>query len=246
MVGRFRSIPAFAMLALVLGASACAPAAPATHNPAAYVEGQPYAPAFDAGNFSEPIINDYFPLDPGLTAVFEGSGEHVTVTVTDQTKVILGVTTRVISDVVMVGGDVHEQTTDWYASDNFGNVWYFGEETAVYVSGQATSTEGSWQAGVDGAKPGIIMLADPQADDAYRQEYLAGHAQDLAKVVALDESITVPNGTFDLVIVTEDWSELTPGVRERKWYAPRVGVVHEETIEGGSSALSLVDLTRRP
>lgn len=246
MPGRERSLVASVGLVVGLAAAACAPAAPATHNPAAYVEGQPYDPAFDAGNFSDPIVNDYFPLDPGLTTTFEGGGEHVTVTVTDQTKVIMGVTTRVITDVVTLDGELSEQTTDWYASDNFGNVWYFGEETAEYEGGQVTSTEGSWEAGVDGARPGIVMLADPQVGDAYRQEYLAGHAQDVATVVALDESITVPNGTFDLVIVTEEWSELTPGARERKWYAPRVGVVHEETIQGGSGTLSLVDLTRRP
>lgn len=246
MTHRRRSVLAVTGLSLALLATACAPPAPQTRNPAAYVEGQPYGVMIATENFDHPLANDYFPLDPGLVTVFEGGGEHVTVTVTDQTKVILGVMTHVITDTVTVDGAVREDTTDWYASDNFGNVWYFGERTAEYEGGQVTSTEGSWEAGVDGALPGIIMLANPQVDDAYRQEFYAGHAQDLARVHALDESITVPNGAFSLVIVTEDWSELTPEVRERKWYAPRVGVVHEETIQGGTGSLSLVDVTRRP
>jgi len=210
------------------------------------VDGQPYEPEFDAANFSDPIINDYFPLDPGLTTVFEGGGERVEVKVTAETKVILGVTTKVITDQVFVDGELQEDTVDWYAADNFGNVWYFGEETAEYEGGEISSTEGSWEAGVDGAQPGIIMLADPRVGDAYRQEFYAGQAEDVARVYAVDESITVPNGSFTLVIVTEDWSELTPEVHERKWYAPKAGVVFEETVQGGSGTLSLVDLTRIP
>jgi hypothetical protein len=232
------------LLACAVAASACSPTSSPVHNPARFVEGESYAPAFDSANFGSPLVNDYFPLEPGLTAVFEGGGEHVVVTVTDQTKVILGVTTHVITDTVTVNGEVIEDTADWYAADDFGNVWYFGEQTAEYEGGQVTSTEGSWEAGVDGALPGIIMLAEPQVGDAYRQEFYAGHAQDVARVHANGETITVPNGSFTLVIVTEDWSELTPDVRERKWYAPGIGVVHEETIQGGSGTLSLVDVAR--
>jgi hypothetical protein len=246
MAFRHRPVVAMVGLALAFLASSCAPSVLSPHNPAAYVEGEAYAPAFDAANFSDPVVNDYFPLDPGLTTVFEGGGERVAVTVTSETKVVLGVTTKVITDQVFVDGELREDTVDWYAADNFGNVWYFGEETAEYEGGEITSTEGSWEAGVDGAQPGIIMLADPQVGDAYRQEFFEGHAQDVARVYAVDESITVPNNTFSLVIVTEDWSELDPEVLERKWYAPLAGVVFEETIQGGSGTLSLVDLTRIP
>lgn len=231
------------MLALLAG---CSAPTPSVRNPAPFVEGQAYAPAFDAANFSDPIVNDYFPLEPGLSTAFEGGDERVEVTVTAETKVILGVTARVITDQVFVDGELQEDTVDWYAADNFGNVWYLGEETAEYEGGEITSTEGSWEAGVDGAKPGIIMLADPQVGDAYRQEFYAGEAEDVARVYADDESITTPIGMFSLVLVTEDWSELTPEVRERKWYAPLAGVVFEETVQGGSDTLSLVDLTRIP
>lgn len=225
--------------------AACSAATPSTHNPAALVEGETYGVMIATAQFSNPLTNDYFPLLPGSVSIFEGGGERVEVKVTDKTKVIMGITTRVITDQVFVDGELAEDTVDWYAADNFGNVWYFGEETAEYEDGQVTSTEGSWEAGVDGALPGIIMLADPQVGDAYRQEFYEGQAEDVAKVYARDESITVPRDSFDLILVTEDWSLLTPDVHERKWYAPNVGVVFEETISGGSGTLSLVDIFRQ-
>jgi hypothetical protein len=233
---------AVATLAMTLFAAGCSAPTPSVRNPAALDEGQRYAPVIDPASFTDPIANDFFPLDPGLATVFEGGDEHVEVTVTADTKVIMGVTTHVITDQVFVGGELQEDTIDWYAADNFGNVWYFGEQTAEYENGQITSTEGSWEAGVDGALPGIIMLADPQVGDTYRQEFYSGQAEDVARVYALDESRTVPNDTFDRILVTEDWSLLTPDVHERKWYAPNVGVVFEETISGGSGTLSLIDI----
>lgn len=233
---------ALALMPVLL--AACSTPTPSPRNPAAFVEGQPYAVMIATEQFSHPLANDYFPLQPGFATVFEGGGEHVEVTVTADTKVIMGVTTHVITDQVFVDGQLQEDTVDWYAADNVGNVWYFGEQTAEYENGQITTTEGSWEAGVDGAMPGIIMLADPQLGDTYRQEFYAGQAEDVAKVYAVDQSITVPKDTYTRVIVTEDWSLLTPDVHERKWYAPGVGVVSEETVQGGSGTLSLIDLTR--
>jgi hypothetical protein len=229
------------MLALIAACSSPSPSA-GPRNPAALDPEQSYAPVIDADDFSHPLANDYYPLEPGVTTVFEGDGEHVEVTVTADTKVIMGVTTVTITDQVTLDGELQEDTVDWYAADNFGNVWYFGEETAEYENGQITSTEGSWEAGVDGALPGIIMLAEPRVADTYRQEFYAGQAEDVAQVYALDERKTVPKGSYDQVLVTEDWSLLTPDVHERKWYAPGIGVVFEETVQGGSGTLSLIDV----
>jgi hypothetical protein len=235
--------PTVAVVAALLAAtSGCSAPTPSVRIPAALVEGQDYAVTIATENFSDPLTNDYYPLEPGVTTVFEGDGEHVEVTVTAETKVIMGVTTHVITDQVTVDGELKEDTVDWYAADNLGNIWYFGEKTAEYENGQVTSTEGSWEAGVDGALPGIIMLADPRVGDTYRQEFYAGQAEDVAKVYAMDESITVPKDRYDLILVTEDWSLLTPDVHERKWYAPGVGVVFEETVKGGSGTLSLIDV----
>jgi hypothetical protein len=178
--------------------------------------------------------------------VFESADERVEVTVTDQTREIAGVTATVVTDQVFVDGELAEDTIDWYATDNAGNVWYLGEQTAEYENGKVTTTAGSWEAGVDGAQPGIAMLADPQVDDVYRQEYDSGNAEDVGQVVALGESVSVPAGAYDDVVVTEDWTPLEPDVRERKWYAPGVGVVYEETIAGGTGTLSLVEITTGP
>jgi len=225
--------------------AACAAQVPTNRIPAALVEGEAYAPVIDPADFDNPIVNDYFPLQPGFATVFEGGGERVEVTITAETKVIMGVTTHVITDRVFVDGELQEDTVDWYAADDFGNIWYFGEQTAEYENGQITSTEGSWEAGVDGALPGIIMLADPRVGDTYRQEFYAGEAEDVARVYERDQSITVPANSYDRILVTEDWSLLTPSVHERKWYAPGIGVVFEETVLGGSGTLSLVDFTRQ-
>jgi hypothetical protein len=235
-------------MAVAVAVTACAssPLPTSARIPAPYEEGQAYEPAFDPANFTDPQANPYFPLEPGVRAVYEGGDERVEVTVTDETREIAGVTATVVIDQVFANGELIEDTVDWYAADNAGNVWYLGEETAEYENGQVVTTAGSWEAGVDGAQPGIIMLADPRVGDAYRQEFYAGEAEDVAKVYALGESVNVPAGSYQDVLVTEDWTPLDPGLRERKWYAPGIGVVFEELIAGGSGTLSLVEVGPAP
>jgi hypothetical protein len=232
--------------ALSLLLTACATATPSSgapaRNPAPYVEGADYEPQFDPADFVDTVDNPYLPMEPGTTLVYEGEGERVEVTVTSETREILGVTAVVVRDQVFVDGELAEDTFDWYAQDRWGNVWYLGEETEEYQNGEVVSTEGSWEAGVDGAQPGIIMLADPQVGDAYRQEFYEGEAEDVAKVFALDESVDVPSGTYEEVLVTEDWSLLDPAVVEHKFYAPGIGVVREELIQGGDDVLELVEV----
>jgi hypothetical protein len=212
-------------------------------NPAAFVEDEAYEPAFDPGSFVDGVDNPYFPLVPGTTMVYEGSGgERVEVTVTSDTKEILGITPTVVRDQVFEDDELIEDTFDWYAQDGAGNVWYLGEATEEYENGEVVSTEGSWEAGVDDAQPGIIMLADPQVGDTYRQEFYEGEAEDLARVEALGESVEVPYGSFDDVLVTEDWTPLEPDVHEQKSYAPGVGVVFEEIVAGGEGQLELVEV----
>lgn len=130
---------------------------------------------------------------------------------------------------------------DWYAQDVDGNVWYFGEATAEYQNGEAGSTVGSWEAGVDGAMPGIIMPAQPQPGVTYRQEFYEGEAEDLARVVETDAEADVPVGRYTEVLVTEDWTPLEPDMVERKSYAPQIGQVMEELVEGGEESYVLVE-----
>ena len=142
-----------------------------------------------------------------------------------------------------------EDTLDWYGQDAQGNVWYLGEETAEYENGEITTTHGSWEAGVDGALPGIVMLAEPQAGDIYRQEFYEGEAEDIGDVTAVTGTVSVPAGEWSGsdVLVTEEWTPLEPDVRERKVYARGFGVVRIKTIQGGDelTVLTSADLPER-
>jgi hypothetical protein len=164
------------------------------------------------------------------------------VVVTGDTKDILGVPCVVVRDTVTLDGEVIEDTFDWFAQDADGNVWYFGEDTKEYEDGEVVTTEGSWEAGVDGAEPGIVMEADPQVGDRYRQEFYEGHAEDMATVLSLDETADVPYGSYEDVLMTEDTTPLEPDVLERKFYARGVGVVLEVDVNGGGEREELVSV----
>lgn len=240
-----------AVLGVACGDGEAGPTAPETpRNPAAVIEGEPYRPRIDPDEFVGVIDNPYLPLPPGTTLVYrgvsEGEQELVEVSVTDQTKEIMGVTATVVRDQVFVDGELAEDTFDWFAQDRNGNVWYLGEDTREYENGEVVSTEGSWEAGVDGAQPGIVMLGAPRVGDSYRQEFYAGEAEDMATVLDLDESCVVPFGSFDHVLLTEDRTPLEPKIVEHKFYAPGVGVVLEQRVRGGREVLKLVEVRTNP
>ncbi len=188
-----------------------------------------YAPHIDPADFATTIDNKYFPLKPGTTFAYQGKTKDATerdvVSVTHDTKQIMGVECVVVDDKVSEDGKLHEDTYDWYAQDKKGNVWYFGEDTKEYKNGKVVSTKGSWEAGVDGAKPGIMMQANPKVGESYRQEYYPGEAEDMAKVISLNESVRVPYGSFDRVLETKEWTPLEPSYAEHKYYAAGVGQV---------------------
>ncbi len=206
---------------------------------------EPYAPHIDPAEFQTRVDHPYFPLVPGTRFVYrETSGGRTSeneVTVQPETKVILGVTCAVVYDVVKQGGALVEETFDWYAQDKAGNVWYFGEDTKEFRPKGKISTEGSWEAGVDGAQPGILMHAQPAPGAPYRQEYLRGRAEDMGQVVALRDSVTVPYGSFTDCVRTKDWSMLEAGT-ENKWYAKGVGLVR--TLSSSRELAVLVSVTR--
>ena len=209
----------------------------------------PYNPLIDPANFVATIDNPYFPLTPGSIYVYDGiteeGNEHVVVTVTSDTKVILGVTCIAVRDTGTVNGVLAEDTIDWYAQDKDGNVWYFGENSLSYEDGLIVSVEGSWTADVDGAKPGIIMKASPQVGDLYRQEFALGVAEDMGQVLALGQTSTVPAGTYSNCVETKDFSPLEPDVIEHKFYAPGVGSVQEVDTTTGDH-LDLTSFTPGP
>jgi hypothetical protein len=202
-----------------------------------------------AARFDNPKQNPYFPLKPGTVARYRGSDEgqqfREKVTVTHKLKTIQGVRTTVIHDVLRrADGSLAEKTRDWYAADNKGNVWYFGEKTATYDEhGNVDSREGSWQAGKHGAVAGLIMPADPKPTNAYRQEFYKGHAEDQAWIVQRHSTVTVQYGTFHNVVRSFEWTRLEKGVLSLKLYARGLGIIREKDLSGGSEVFDLVSVT---
>lgn len=205
-----------------------------------------FFPVFDGKNFPHPtnINNRYFPLVPGTTFVYESTQatpEHDEFVVTHDTKKILGIDCVVVRDTASSGGQVVEDTLDYFAQDKDNNVWYMGEDTKQFKNGVQTGTEGSWLAGVNGAAPGFVMEGQPVVGDAYAQENSPGVAEDRAQVVSLTGSVSVPFGSWQgNVLVTDEWSPLEPKVTEEKDYALDVGLVRATTIKGGGGESVLV------
>ena len=219
-----------------------------------------YDPDFDPANFVDPreigksvTPNKYFPLVPGTQWVYEGGDETITVTVTDDTKLIEGVTCIVVKDVVEEDGDLIEDTDDWYAQDLAGNVWYCGEIAKNFETfdgddpeePELVDIEGSWKAGRDGAKPGYLMLVAPMVGDVYRQEVSWGDAEDVAEVISITGSETVPaSSCTNDCLITRDFTAIEPGINEYKYYAPGKGLILEVDMDG--NRVELVSMTMTP
>jgi hypothetical protein len=186
-------------------------------------EHKAYTPHINPAEFTTTIDNEYFPMKPGTTFLYQGKGERDEMSVTSQTKKVMGVECVVVDDRAWEDGKLIERTYDWFAQDKEGTVWYFGEDTKEYEEGKVVSTKGSWEAGVDGAKAGIIMPSDPKVGQSYHQEYYPGEAMDMARVLSLKASVRVPYRSFDHVLETKEWTPLQPGFFEKKYYVRGVG-----------------------
>ena len=203
----------------------------------------------DPSDFRPTSDHPYFPIRPGQRWTFRevegGSTMQVVVTVSSETEQVAnGVEAAIVRDTVTEDGVVVEDTKDWFAQDADGNVWYLGEDTAEFEDGRLASHEGSFEAGVDGAQPGVIMPADPQPGMAYRQEYYAGEAEDNGAVLAVGQQAEVPAGHFDGALLTADTNTLEPDVLEYKLYAEGVGLVLTLGVSGGAGREELVSTER--
>jgi hypothetical protein len=208
------------------------------------------SPALAAPKFTTRIDNPYLPMAPGSRWVYretatDGTLQRVVVKVTHRTRLIAnGVTARVVRDTVTEKGRLVEDTFDWYAQDRRGNVWYLGEDTKDYENGEVVSTKGSWEAGVNGARAGLVMPAHPRPGMQYRQEQLPGAAEDSGRVLSIDDQAEVTAGHFKRVVMTKDWNPLDPKVLEYKLYARGVGLVLALTVSGGGDREELMRFTR--
>jgi len=202
----------------------------------------------DPSKFTTEIDNPYWPMRPGSHWVYRevegGETQRVDVTVMDKTKVLAGITARVVHDQVTRKGQVIEDTFDWYAQDSDGNLWYLGEDTKELENGKLKSTEGSWATGVDGAEPGVVVPARPKQGLTYREEYYAGHAEDGAEVLSVNSQVQVPFGRYRNAVLTRNFSSIEPTVEEMKLYAKGVGPVMELLVSGGSGRTELLSFSR--
>jgi hypothetical protein len=205
----------------------------------------------DPADFTTEIDNPYFPLEPGTRLTYRETedGEELEVVVivtTDTKKIANGITARVVRDTVTQDGEIVEDTNDWYAQDSEGNVWYLGEDTAEFEDGKLLSRGGSFEAGVDGALPGVAMPAHPMPGLAYRQEYYEGEAEDNGEILSIDEMVDVPYGHFEHLVLERNTITIEPNVLEYKLYAKGIGMVLALGISGGGGREELVKIDRVP
>lgn len=242
-----RGLASVSGVALVAALAIGVGAGTAAIRPPPWVLHGPYHPSIHPANFVARIDNRYFPLKPGTGFHYAGlkgkAMQRDNMVVTHRTKMILGVRCRVVRDTVLEHGKPVERTFDFYAQDKRGNVWYMGERSLELSHGHFVLASDSWQAGVRGGKPGIIMRGHPRRGDTYRQEFFPpGGALDQAHVFGHRGRVKVPFGTFERPLVTVEWSPVEPQL-EKKDYVAGIGEIQEQVIKGGHEAFSLVRIT---
>lgn len=243
-----RMLPAFVSAALLVGAVSAARGAAAAGDSPLPRGSEPVR--LKPSDFSTRIDNPRWPMSVGsrwvyrVTDMATGQLERQVITVTNRTKPIAdGIRARVVRDVVTDHGRPVEVTDDWYAQDRKGNVWYFGEKTTSYKNGKA-SDNGTWQAGVRGAMPGIALPAKPAVGLAYREEYSKGVAEDQSRILALNSQVQVRSGHYTHVVLAVDYSPIEPDVAELKFYAKGSGqAILAIDISGGNDREELISYT---
>jgi hypothetical protein len=250
---RARAVPVLGVLCVLTGGASTVAAT--THaglraaGPIKSGAGPGWPATLTPGDFVARVDNPWFPLRPGSVYHYTGLKERVktvdTVMVTHKTKRILGVATTVVHDVVSVKGRPEEVTNDFYAQDSQGNVWYFGEETKeLNAQGKTTSTEGSFQAGVNGARAGVLIPGHPKVGMVGRQEFRKGEAEDHFEVLDLRASVKVPFISSRQALRTREWTPIEPGVIDNKYYVRGIGTVREITVKGPVERLRLVSFRK--
>jgi hypothetical protein len=212
-----------------------------------YGPGSSYHPHIDPAKFTAAVTNPFFPLTPGTTLIYTGTKDGKKAldifAPSSRTTVIDGVTTRIVEDRLFLDNVLEERTSDYYSQDVCGNVWYFGEDTAKLDShGNVISTAGSFHAGVDRAQAGVYMQANPEVGGKFRQEWYSGQAEDTFSVLKLATPVTVPYGSFQNALQTEETTALEPGVLDNKFYVQGIGQVEEVSLKGPVEKLELTTI----
>ena len=229
-------------LVILLGFMGCSSGGPATVVPTNTPPAEAaYTVDINPADFVTRIDNPYFPRLPGAKYIYEGMTadglERVEIEILSETRQVMGIQATIMHDVVYLDGELIEETFDWFAQDKAGNVWYLGEDVDNYEDGVLQDHDGAWEAGVDGALPGIVMFANPadHLGETMRQEYYAGEAEDMADILSVSEEITVPFGAYSNVLQTYDYTPLDPEAREHKFYAAGIGEIRTVDLVTGES-----------
>lgn len=236
---------AAALLATPAAASAGSSACPLP----SFGPGAAYHPSIHPADFTPDVTNPWFPLSQGTTYLYTGAKDGKNALdvfqVSRGTRMIDGVQTRMVNDRLFLDNVLEERTTDYYAQDRCGNVWYFGEDTATLdAAGNVVDRAGSFHAGEHGAQPGVFMQHDPQLGRRFRQEWAPGQAEDQYRALSTSTTISVRYGTFHNALRTTEKTDLEPGVIDNKYYARGLGEVEEVAVRGGTEKLTLVDVLR--
>jgi hypothetical protein len=207
--------------------------------------------SLNPASFTAEVNHPYWPMKPGTRWTYRevenGEVMQVVMVATTQTRKLAdGITARVVRDTVRAGGSIIEDTFDWYAQDAAGNLWYLGEDTAEFDNGKITSRHGSFEAGKNGALPGIMLPADPAAGMAYREEYYAHEAEDNGEVLSTAEMVQVAAGRYRGALLIKDTEAIEPDVQEYKLYAKGVGPVLTLGVSGGAGREELIKVDRAP
>ncbi|MCI0609707.1 MAG: hypothetical protein L0Z71_11675, partial [Anaerolineae bacterium] len=231
---KLKSIFVLIVIAMLVTACGKVPAPTAVNAPAptaALPTEAPYAPVIDPANFVAVVDNPYLPRIPGTKYVYEGMTadglKRNESEVLSETRLVMEIQATVVSNQAYLNGELTEDNRDWFAQDKEGNVWYLGEEVVNYENGVLKDHAGSWEAGVDGALPGIVMLGNPAGHigEIYRQEHYVGATKDKAEVLSISEHVTIPYGSFDNVLETHDTSDAELDLNEHKFYAAGIGLI---------------------
>ncbi len=241
---RPQALALIATLTLGVAGATAVPGAGAAHDPVTYGP-----PPIKPANFVRNIDNPWCPLKPGTTLTYtgvkDGKQAREVLQVTHKTEKIKGVRATVLRDRLYLDGKLGEDTTDWYAQDQRGDVVYLGESTkALDANGQLADTEGSWKTGVNGARPGIVMPAHPKVGQTFRQEFSKGHAEDHFKILSKKARVQVPALSSKRALKTREWTPLEPSVISKKYYVRGIGTVREVDVKGSDEHLELVSVQR--
>lgn len=183
-------------------------------------------------NFSDTGRNTYFILEPGFQLILKGLEDNdsvtLVITVTSETQQIDGIPTRIVEERESSNGELIEVSRNFFSFCRAtGSVFYFGEDVDIYEGGKIVGHEGAWHAGENGFKPGLMMPGLVLAGSSYYQEIAPGVAMDRARIVNADTTIQTPSRIFEHCLITEETSALEPDSRERKYYAPGIGLIKD-------------------